>query len=220
MRRKLLVSIALGLAGALTAGVALADFTPEFDLTLSDKKVKGNPALDIHLAFDENDEEIGNFSMYIPKGFNIAADAKVPNDEEIGGGDITIEAGPKCTSGGQAPVGGPVPVSATIFEKGRTDEEVDAGVKAVWLLDLEPLNRVRLLVTGSKKKGWTVAGAPTASPHTCNPLIVDLTINAKSESGVPLVINSAVKGVHKVVATITSQDSPETAVFVEKVRLK
>ena len=60
--------MALGLAVALTAGVAMADFSPEFDLDLSDTKVKGNPALDIHLEFDADDEEIGNFSMKIPAG--------------------------------------------------------------------------------------------------------------------------------------------------------
>lgn len=222
MRRKLIVSVALGLAGALTAGAAMADFSPKFDLKLSDTKVKGNPALDIHLEFDENDEEIGNFSMKIPRGFNIAPDAKIENDEEIGGGDIVIEAGPGCSPGpeGNIPVTAGAPISATIYEQDRSDDEADAGVKAVWLLDLEPLNRVRLLITGSKKKGWTVSGAPTASNYTCNPLTVDLKINAKSESGVPIVTNSPKKGIHKIVATISSQDSPAVSKFVEKVRLK
>lgn len=222
MKRKAIVSVALGLAGALTAGVALADFSPKFDLTLSDTKVKGNPALDIHLEFDEKDEEIGNFSMKIPAGFNIATDAKVPDDEEIGSGDIAIEAGPGCSPGpeGAIPVTTQAPIPATIYERGRSDEEADAGVKAVWLLDLEPLNRVRLLVTGSKKKGWEVSGAPTASNYTCNPLTVDLTINSTSESGVALVTNAAKKGIYKIKAAISSQDSGAVETFVEKVRLK
>ena len=222
MKRKAIVSVALGLAGALTAGVAMADFSPKFDLTLSDTKVKGNPALDIHLEFDAEDEEIGNFAMKIPAGFGIASDAKVPDDEEIGSGDITIEAGPGCSPGpeGAIPVTAPASIPATIYEKARSDEEADAGVKAVWLLDLEPLNRVRLLVKGSKKNGWEVSGAPTASNATCNPLIVDLTINATSESGVPLVTNAAKAGVYKVKATISSQDSPSVETFVEKVKLK
>jgi hypothetical protein len=228
MRRKALVTVALGLAGALTAGVALADFTPKFDLKLSNTKVKGNPAFDIHLEFDENDEEIGNFSMKLPKGFNVAADEKIPNaatpaesDEEIGSGNVIIEAGLACRPGpeGGVPASAPVEIPATIYEKARSDEEADAGVHAVWLLDLEPLNRVRLLVTGSAKKGWTVSGAPTPSDNTCNPLTVDLTINDKSESGVPLVTNPKKKGTYKVVATITSQDSPALQKFTEKVKI-
>jgi hypothetical protein len=222
MKRKAIVSVALGLAGALTAGAAMADFSPKFDLKLSDTKVKGNPALDIHLEFDENDEEIGNFSLKIPAGFNVAGDDKVPNDEEVGGGEITIEAGPACRPGpeGGIPVSAPATVPATIYEKGRTDEEIDAGVKTVFLLDLEPVNRVRLLVTGSKKKGWTMSGAPSPSDNTCNPLIVDLAINAKSESGVPLVTNPKKKGMYKAVATISSQDSSAVETFVEKIKIK
>lgn len=222
MRRKALVTAALGLAGALVAGVAMAEFSPKFDLKMSNTKVRGNPALDISLQFDENDEEIGNFSMKIPKGFVIASDKQIPDDEEIGSGDIAIEAGPACSPGpeGSIPVSTQAPIPATIYEKARSDDEIDAGVHAVWLLDLEPLNRVRLLVTGSPRKGWTVSGAPTPSNYTCNPLTVDLTINAKSESGKPLVKNAPKAGLYKIVATITSQDSPAIQSFVEKVRLK
>ena len=222
MKKRVLVSVALGLAAALTAGVAMADFSPKFDLTMSDTKVKGNPALDIHLEFDGDDEEIGNFEMKIPAGFNIASDAKVPNDEEIGSGDITIEAGPACSPGpeGAIPVSTQAPIPATIYERGLTDEQADAGVKAVWFLDLEPLNRVSLAITGSKKKGWTVSGAPSPSNYTCNPLTVDLTINSTSESGVPLVTNAAKAGLYKIKATISSQDSPSVETFVEKVKLK
>ena len=222
MKRKVIVSVALGLAGALTAGVAMADFSPKFDLKLSDTKVKGNPGLDIHLEFDADDEEIGNFSLKIPAGFNIAPDAKVPDDEEVGGGEVTIEAGPACRPGpeGGIPVSAPVTVPASILEQGRTDDEIDAGVKAVYLLDLRPVNEVRLLITGSKKKGWTMSGAPAPSDNTCNPLIVDLAINPKSESGVPLVTNPAAKGTYKAVATITSQESPDVATFVEKLKIK
>jgi hypothetical protein len=83
----------------------------------------------------------------------------------------------------------------------------------VWFLNLEPLNRVRLLVTGSKKTGWKIEGAPTPSDFTCNPLIVDLTINPESESGVPIVTNSKKPGPKKFMADIVSQDSPAIAHF-------
>ena len=229
MRRTGLVALAAGLALSLVGSAALADFTPKFSLKTSNTKVKGNPSLDIHLEFDENDEEIGNFAMTIPKGFNIAADAAIENaggpgstgDEVIGGGTVTIEAGFACRPGpeGAIPASAPATIDATIYEKARTDEEADAGVHAVWLLDLEPLNRVRLLITGNSKRGWKMEGAPTPSDNTCNPLIVDLKINDKSESGVPLVTNAKKPGVYKFVASVFSQDSPSVAKFTQKVKL-
>jgi hypothetical protein len=202
------------------AGTALADFSPQFNLEVSNKKVKGHPALDIHLEFDAEDEEIGNFMMDFPKGYGVASDAKVPDDEEIGSGTVTIEGGPGCNPMGEGLPTAPVTLPATIFERARTDEEIDAGVHAVWLLDLEPLNRVRLLVSGSKKTGWHIEGAPTPSDQTCNPLIVDLTINDASASGVPLVTNPRKADTYKVKAQIISQDSGAVAKFTEKIKIK
>jgi hypothetical protein len=210
-------TVALGLALSLLAGAAFAGFEPKFEATLSDTKVKGNPALGFHLEFGESDEEIGDFKAVIPKGFNIAADEAIPDDEEIGGGSVQIAAGPDCRPGpeGQIPVKVNAPIDATILEKARTDDEIDAGVHAVWFLDLEPLNRVRLLVTGSPTTGWTVQGAPTPSDNTCNPLIVDLAINSKSESGVPILTNPSKAGKYKFLAEIASQDSPTVAKFTQ-----
>ena len=230
-----ITSIALAAALSLvTAGVARAEFTPQFTMEMSDTKVLGNPQIDLHLEFDADDEEIGNFILTIPKGFTVASDEQVPDKpptipgippnsfvpgasdgEVIGGGTVTIEAGPACRPGpeGGIPVSGPVTLDATIYERARNDEEADAGVHAVWFLDLEPANRVRLVVKGSPTTGWTVEGAPTPSDNTCNPLVVDLTINAKSESGIPLITNPAKPGKAIFTATINSQDSPAVATF-------
>lgn len=204
-------------------GTSHADdgFAPKFTVGLSDTKVKANPALNFHLEFAADDEEIGLFTGYLPKGFKIAPDAAIENDEEIGGGEINIHGGPGCHP--QAPSDQPksnIPVSATFQEKDRTDEEADSGVHAVWFLNLEPLNRVRLLVTGSPTTGWKVEGAPTPSDWTCNPLIVDLTINAKSESGVAIVKNAKKPGPKKFMADIVSQDSPAIAHFEQIIKLK
>lgn len=233
MKRRLTT---VALAGALSlvfAGVAQAEFTPQFTMEISDTKVNGNPQLDLHLEFDENDEEIGNFTMTIPKGFIVAGDEQIPDaagpipgqphrsGEEIGGGSVTIEVGPDCRPGaeGQIPVSGPVSVDATIYERPRTDEEADAGVHAVWFLDLEPANRVRLLIKGDPVTGWTVEGAPTPNDNTCNPLTVDLTINAKSESGVPIITNPSKPGKAVFTAAIQSQDSPAVANFTTVVKI-
>lgn len=219
--RKVLVSVAALMAVVLTAGAALADFTPKFSMELSDTKVSANPNMSFHMEFDAEDEEIGLFTAKIPAGFNIAADADIENDDVIGGGDITITAGPDCRPGpeGAIPVAVPVTVSATFHERDRTDAEADSGVHSVWFLDLEPLNRVRLLVTGSAKRGWTVSGAPDPSDNTCNPLTVDLAINGKSDAGKVVITNPAKAGKYTFTAMISSQDSPSVATFKQPIKI-
>ncbi|HEX2295043.1 MAG TPA: hypothetical protein VHN37_07005 [Actinomycetota bacterium] len=226
MKTKALAIGGLATALSLLAGVAQADFAPKFELALSDTKVGANPSFDIHLEFAENDEEIANFKMTIPKGFAIASDEDIPDEStvpnqparsgaDIGGGTVVIAAGPACRPGpeGQIPLKQNVTVNAEIYERTRTEEEADAGVHAVWLLDLEPLNRVRLLITGSPTTGWVVEGAPTASDNTCNPLVVDLTIEGQTADGTPVITNPVKPGKAKFKAEIFSQDSPAIAVF-------
>lgn len=229
MKIKAVVIGALAAALALVAGVAYADFSPAFELKLSDTKVAANPNFDIHLEFDENDEEIANFRMTIPKGYVVASDEDIPevagpiptrperSGADIGGGTVTIAAGPDCRPGpeGGIPVKQDVTINAEIYERSRTDEEADAGVHAVWFLDLEPANRVRLLVTGSPETGWVVEGAPTPSDNTCNPLLVDLTIEGKTEDGIPVITNPVKPGKAKFTAEIMSQDSPAIAAFTQ-----
>ncbi|MDQ3964684.1 MAG: hypothetical protein M3277_12365 [Actinomycetota bacterium] len=221
--RKLRITalVAIGLVFGLI-GTAFADqtFSPKFTVELTDTKVLGNPDLKFHLEFAREDEEIGNFIGYLPKGFNVAADEAIENGETIGGGEINIAAGPTCHP--SSPIQDPrpqIPVSATFEERDRTDDEADAGVHAVWFLNLEPLNRVRLLVTGSPKTGWKIEGAPTPSDGTCNPLVVDLTIDATSESGVKIVTNAKKPGPKKFMADIVSQDSPAIAHFEQIITL-
>jgi hypothetical protein len=217
----------------LLPGTALAQFTPVFTMTISDTKVLGHPQVDLHLEFDADDEEIGNFQLVLPKGYAVAGDDAVPeappplpipglaDGEVIGQGTVSIEAGIACRPGpeGAIPLSAPVDLDATIYERSRTDEEIDAGVHAVWFLDLEPLNRVRLLVKGSPLTGWTIEGAPTPSDNTCNPLTVDLTINAESESGIPLITNPAKPGKKILTANITGQDTGAVATFTQVVQI-
>ena len=226
MKMKAMAVAALVAATSLLAGAAHADFAPKFELALSDTKVGANPNFDIHLEFAETDEEIANFKMTIPKGFDIAGDDEIehepflPGREErsgadIGGGTVTINAGPDCRPGpeGGIPVKRPVTINAEIYERSRTDDEIDSGVHAVWLLDLEPANRVRLRITGSLETGWIVEGAPDPSDNTCNPLNVDLTIEGKTADGTPVITNPLKPGKAKFKAEIFSQDSPSIAVF-------
>jgi len=220
-KMKVLTFVAIGLVfGLISTAFADQNFAPKFTVELSDTKVKGNPDLTFHLEFAREDEEIGNFIGYLPKGFNVAADEAIAQDENIGGGVIEIGAGPMCHP--SSPLQDPramLPINAEFQEKDRTDDEADAGVHAVWFLNIEPANRVRLLVTGSPKKGWKIEGAPSPSDFTCNPLIVDLTINAKSESGVPIVTNAKKAKAYKFMADIVSQDSPAVAHFEQIIKL-
>lgn len=223
MKKKSVLFMALTLAMSMLIGPAHAEFTPKFSVTLSNTKALGNPSMTFHLEFDREDEEIGNFIGYIPKGFDIASDEAIPattdalgreKGEKIGSGSIEIAIGPTCHP--SSPAQDPreqAPIPATFYERTRTDDEADAGVHSVWLLDLEPANRVRLLVTGSKATGWKIEGAPTPSDATCNALTVDLTINAKSESGVSIITNAKKPGAKKFMADIVSQDSPAIAHF-------
>lgn len=221
--KKSVLFVALALAASLLPSTAQAKFAPKFTVSLSDTKALGNPSMTFHLEFAADDEEIGNFIGYLPKGFDIASDEAIPavmdpagreKGEVIGSGEIEIAAGPGChPSFPQKDVKTSLPVPATFYERTRTDEEADSGVHAVWFLDIEPANRVRLLVTGSKATGWKIEGAPTPSDATCNALTVDLTINAKSESGVVIITNAKKPGAKKFMADIVSQDSPAIAHF-------
>lgn len=223
-KRKLsATAISMALVAGAFAQPARAEFTPAFTVEVSDTKVLGHPALTFNLEFDREDEEIGNFIGYIPKGFDIASDEMIPATsnqagrevgEVIGGGDITIAAGPGCHP--SFPADDPrvdAPIEATFHERSLTDEEADAGIHAIWFLDIEPLNRVRLQVSGSKKTGWKIEGAPSPSDATCNALSVTLTINAESESGVPIITNPKKPGVKIFKADIVSQESPAIAHF-------
>lgn len=227
--KKSVLFVALALAASLLPGSAQAAFAPKFTVSLSDTKALGNPSMTFHLEFANDDEEIGNFIGYIPKGFDIASDEAIPattdpagreKGEIIGGGEIEIAVGPGChPSFPVKEAKGSLPISATFYERTRTDEEADSGVHAVWFLDIEPANRVRLLVTGSKATGWKIEGAPTPSDATCNALTVDLTINSKSESGIPIVTNAKKPGAKKFSADIVSQDSPAIAHFEQIITL-
>ena len=218
--RKILVSMAALMAVVLTAGAALADFSPKFSMELSDTKAKANPDMSFHLEFDADDEEIGLFTAKMPKGFNIAADEDIADGTVIGAGEVTIQAGLACRPGpeGQIPLSAPVTIPAEFEERDRTDEEADSGVHSVWFLNLEPANRVRLLVTGSAKRGWTVSGAPDPSDNTCNPLEVDLTINGTADD-TPVITNPTKPGKYVFNAEIASQDSAAVAKFKHVVKI-
>ena len=212
-RTSLALAAAVVLAGA---GTATAKFTPTFELEVSPTKAGANPTLTTKLRFAEDDDEIGLYTLEVPAGYVIASDGQVPDvparpgrpqGDLLGSGSVTIDAGPGCNP--SFPVRSahkPVTIAAKIYERPLTPAETGSGAIAAWVLDIEPLNRVRLLVKGSTAKGYTVSGAPSPSDNTCNPLAVDLSINGVTEAGMKLLTNPSNPGPRTFKATIKSQD--------------
>ncbi len=219
-RKTLAVAAALALLGA---GSASAQFAPTFELQVSPTKVLANPTLTTKLRFAAGDDEIGLYTLSVPAGYTIATDEQVPDvsrgpgrpaGDLLGSGSVTIDAGPGCNpSFPVRTVRGAVTIGARIYERAVTPKEKAKGAVAAWVLDIEPLNRVRLLVTGSAAKGYTVSGAPTPSDNTCNPLAVDLTINGVTEGGVKLLTNPAKPGPRTFRAVIQNQDRTSSVSF-------
>lgn len=211
-RRTLVAAAALAV---LAAGSASAKFTPTFELEVKPTTVSANPTLTTKLRFAADDEEIGLFTLVVPPGYTIATDEQVPDvsrgpgrpsGDLVGSGTVTIDAGPGChPSFPYKPARTSLTVPARIYERSVTADEKSKGAVAAWVLDLEPLNRVRLLVTGSPVKGYTMSGSPTPSDSTCNPLAVDLTINGVTEAGIKLLTNPAKAGPRTFRAVVQDQ---------------
>ena len=221
MYRKTLVAAAA--LAVLAAGSASATFTPTFELEVSPTKVLANPTLTTKLRFAEDDEEIGLYTLLVPAGYTIAGDEQVPDvsrgpgrpaGDLLGSGTVTIAAGPGCNP--SFPVKSAkqgVTIAASIYERTVTADEKAKGAVAAWVLDIEPLNRVRLVVTGSPAKGYTVSGAPTPSDNTCNPLAVDLKINGVTQGGVKLLTNPAKPGPRTFRAVVQNQDGTSSVSY-------
>lgn len=164
-------------------------FTPTVEFGLSDTKLGANPEISIKLAQDSGENEMGHVILCIPGGFNVPPDAKIEDGDQIGSADLAIDAGPRCA--GQGPVSGPATFpDRRIIERDRTDEQADQGVRAVWVVDLQPVTTIPLEVRGTKQTGFTAEGDIPANQFTCPPLTFDGTIFAKSMTGqVPILKN-------------------------------
>lgn len=219
-RRTLALAAALAVLGA---GSASAKFTPTFELEVTPTKVLANPTLTTKLRFAEDDDEIGLYTLIVPAGYRIATDEQVPDvsrgpgrpaGDLLGTGSVTIDAGPGChPSFPVKPARRAITIGAQIYERTLTAAEKAKGAVAAWVLDIEPLNRVRLLVSGSPVRGYTVSGAPTPSDNTCNPLAVDLTINGVTQGGVKLMTNPAKPGPRTFKAIIQNQDGTSSVTY-------
>jgi hypothetical protein len=211
---------ALAVVLAFPALAAAGDFTPEFSFALSDTRIKANPQMTLKLAQENGEEELAHVTLRIPAGFKLPSDAAVPNGDQIGSGSITIAAGPGCRPG--APVGdakSPVTAPATVKEQDRTDEQSDAGVFAVWVLDISGVTKVPLEIRGSRATGYTFDGDITPNDNTCPPFSFELKINSQTTSGVPVLKNPRHAKRYKFSATFTSADSPATVTIPQVLKI-
>jgi hypothetical protein len=204
-------SMAIAVPAFAIPASAAGDFSPEFTFALSDTRIKANPQMTLTLSQENGEEELGHVTLKIPAGFRLPPDAAVPNDDQIGAGEINIAAGPGCRPGAPTTEAkAPITVPATLKEQDRTDEQADAGVYAVWLLDISGVTSVPLEIRGSKALGFTFDGDIAPNDNTCPPFSFELNVNSQTTSGVPVLRNPRFAKRYKFSATFTSADSPAT----------
>ena len=214
------------LAAAIVAALALApaaqasgEFSPTLTFDLSDKRIKANPQMTIKVEQEDDEEELATVTLKIPAGFKIPPDAKIPDGDQLGSGTINISAGPGCRPGAPSDDAvAPLTAPATLKERDRTDEQMDAGVYAVWFLDISGVTNVPLIITGSRAVGFTLFGEIAPNDNTCPPFSFELKVNSQSSSGVPILKNPRVAGKKVFKGVFTSADSPDT--YVQKTPIK
>jgi hypothetical protein len=222
MRNSIRIAV-IAVAVPLVLGVVAshaAEFSPSLKFGLSPAKTKANPQLRIQVGQDDGEEELGHVTLQIPAGFKLPGDAAIDDGDQVGEADLAIDVGPRCA--GQSPVSTQAPFDARpIVEQDRTDEQADRGVKAVWVVDLQPVTSIPLEITGSTKKGWKLDGDIPANQFTCPPLVFDGKIFKKStDGGVTLVKNPAKSGTYKFKGTLFSAESPAKKTITTKIKIK
>jgi hypothetical protein len=222
---KLLRAVAVFTGALVLLGVVPAsagDFTPTIKFELSDARVKANPQMKVSVSQDDGEEELAHVTLTIPKGFSLPDDAAIANDDQLGAGTINIDAGPGCRPDSPAPdANAPVSgIPATLKEKDRTEEQAQAGIYAVWFLDISGVTSVNLAITGSKKTGWTLDGDIPPNDNTCPPFSFELNVNSQSTTGgVPILVNPKKPGKKVFTATFTSLDSPTSITLKQPIKI-
>lgn len=220
--RKALVALSSLVVLALTVGAALAEYNPKLSFDVKNTKVKANPEINIIVSQEEGEEELGHVTMTIPKGFNVPADEAMEDGDVIGTADLSIAAGPGCRPDafGGIPLTVEIPFNdREIYEQDRSDDQADAGVHAVWVVDLQPVTTIPLELTGSVKKGWKLDGDIPANDNTCPPLKFDGTIFGESEGGVPVITNPKKPGKYVFGGSLFSAESPAVITVKQPVKI-
>ncbi len=211
-RRRLVPLLVLPLALGLVGDAAIAaEFTPTARFSLSSTRVRANPELTIAVAQDQGEEELKSVVLRVARGFRLAKDGRLQNGEQLGEGEISIHSGPRCAG---APVGSaPITVPVDIVERDRTEQEREQGVKAVYVVDLEPVTTIDLLVRGSARNGWTLSGKIPANDLTCPPFSFEATLfRTAEESRTKIIVNPAQAGRYPLAVTFYGVDGSRKAI--------
>jgi hypothetical protein len=215
---KLAIAFTVLMVVGSQAAVAQDPFDVNVSIELSDTKVSANPAINLHIDQPAGQPEMGHVQLRIPKGFKLPSDAKIADGDQIGTADLSIDVGPACSGNGPGTLPATFP-DRPILEQDRDDEQVDRNVKAVWVVDLQPVTTIPLEVTGNKKKGWKLDGDIPANDHTCPPIVFDAEIGPTSTDGVPILTNSAIAKDYVFRAIFTSQQSPDVDTNLQTITL-
>jgi hypothetical protein len=218
VRALIVVMTTIAMFGPLAAHAG--DFSPTIQFELSDTRVKANPQMKVSVAQEAGEEELSHVKLTIPKGFNLPGDDAIADGDQLGSGTININVGPGCNPASPSDaVKAPADLPATLKERDRTDDEKQAGVYAVWNLDVTAV-KIDLLITGSKKTGWILEGDIPPNDNTCPPFSFALNINSQSTTGgVPILTNPKKAGKTLFGATFTSADSPATVTLTQKIKI-
>src|SRR6266511_3911230 len=112
--------------------------------------------------------------LAIPHGFKLPPDSAIDDGEKLGQGSITIALAPACST--------TETVNVNIVERNRTQAEKNAGVYAVWVVDLHPVTTIDLKIKGNPTNGWKATGAIAPNDATCRRCQCRATINKSSSS--------------------------------------
>lgn len=193
MMRRMPVAVVVGavVVALLPNPAGGADFSPSIEFSLSDYTTGANPELAVQVAQDSGEEELDLVQITVPAGFTLATDEQLPNGTQIGGGDITIDVGPRCR--GISPLSAPGNVGVRIVEQDRTPGEIADGVVAIYVVDLRPVTQVTLKVKGSPADGYTLTGNVPQNPDTCPPFTFSASF-FKMAAGTPVILNPKAAG--------------------------
>ena len=213
MRRskRMLVLVSGAILLGLVAEAGAADFSPSIAFKLGDASANVNTTLQVTVKQETGEEELQSVIIRVPAGFSLAVDQQLTDGERLGGGTITIDAGPRCAG---APAGsGPANVPVSIVERNRNSGEIASGVQAIYVVDLRPVATIPLSVYGSANEGWRLEGPIPANQATCPPFTFDATFLAKAAtSQAPILVNPASGGSYKFSATFKGVMNSEATV--------
>jgi len=189
-RGLLLAAVAASVvAGLIAPACAGAAFDPTIQISLSTHQAGANPRVDFRFVQDAGEEQIDELTFRFPRQFRIPPDASIAAGENLGYGRFTTGVAPVCGAPFEATF------DATLYERDRTEEEIQNGVWAVWVADLGPVE-VEFPWTRLASGNWRAITDIPTSPLVCPPVTLTSTVNQTSEGGTVILQNPRKPGTY------------------------